>query len=179
MINKILADCVGQKLYSGVDSKMGSNTIEIVYNSAFGSRGEFRGNKIVIGSYESNILYHELFHLYQYYAGGFSNFTSRELNYEVEAWYVQYLYLSKQPEFSGSKWEKRYENKVGDAIRNLKDEIETNGMATTELNARINGVATALRNIRDTNGTFPYKNASYDSGYSTLQNFSSLSSGCP
>jgi hypothetical protein len=180
MINKILADCIGRKLYDGVDSKMGDNTIKIGYNTALGEQGQFKGNEIVIGSSESNILYHELFHLYQYYAGGFSNFTSRELNYEVEAWYAQYVFTIGQQGYTGSYWERMYtRSDVGASIQKLGDEIRNNGTTSSvALSERINDIKTELSNLKGADGTRPYKNANYSSSYATLQFFLNFASGC-
>ena len=60
MINEILADCIGANLYNGVDSKLGSGTVEIAYNPNLGMGAEFNRitGRITIASFESVSLYH-------------------------------------------------------------------------------------------------------------------------
>ena len=56
---------------------------------------------------ESNQLFHEMMHAYRAYQETLSSYKGSNLNGEIEAWYAQYLYTSRLPEYPGSKWEER------------------------------------------------------------------------
>lgn len=73
----------------------------------------------------SDVLLHELMHIYQRFKN--LNFSSYYLNDEIEARYIQYLYLSSQKSYIGSEWEANYngENKADLAIRRLEDYIDS------------------------------------------------------
>jgi hypothetical protein len=77
-----------------------------------GTDGLFSGNGTTAGitlghQMESNQLFHEMMHAYRAYQETPSSYKGSDLNGEIEAWYAQYLYTSRLPEYPGSKWEKR------------------------------------------------------------------------
>lgn len=110
MLDKILADCMGEALYNGLANFLNGQTLTIQFSN--GSDGLFSGNGatagITLGSQmESNQLFHEMMHAYRAYQETLSSYKGSNMNGEIEAWYAQYLYTSRLPEYPGSKWEER------------------------------------------------------------------------
>lgn len=110
MLDKIMADCMGEALYYGLAELLGDQTLSIQFNNgtggSFGPQGESVGISLG-GQMESNQLFHEMMHAYRAYQETLSSYNDSMLNGEIEAWYAQYLYTSRLPEYPGSKWEKR------------------------------------------------------------------------
>lgn len=110
MLDKIMADCMGEALYYGLAELLGDQMLSIQFNNgtggSFGPQGESVGISLG-GQMESNQLFHEMMHAYRAYQETLSSYNDSMLNGEIEAWYAQYLYTSRLPEYPGSKWEKR------------------------------------------------------------------------
>lgn len=109
MLDKIMKDCMGKALYNGLKESLKGKTLVIQFNEtqdgSFGSQGE--GIGISLGmQMESNQLFHEMMHAYRTFQETLSSYNGSTLNGEIEAWYAQYLYTSRLPEYVGSKWEK-------------------------------------------------------------------------
>lgn len=131
MLDKILADCMGEALYNGLASFLNGQTLTIQFSN--GSDGLFSGNGstagITLGSQmESNQLFHEMMHAYRAYQETLSSYKGSNMNGEIEAWYAQYLYTSRLPEYPGSKWEERDNTDPRRvAIKNLTNIIDNKG----------------------------------------------------
>ncbi len=131
MLDKILADCMGEALYNGLASFLNGQTLTIQFSN--GSDGLFSGNGstagITLGSQmESNQLFHEMMHAYRAYQETLSSYKGSNMNGEIEAWYAQYLYTSRLPEYPGSKWEKRDNTDPRRiAIKNLTNIVDHKG----------------------------------------------------
>ena len=131
MLDKILADCMGEALYNGLANFLNGQTLTIQFSN--GSDGLFSGNGatagITLGSQmESNQLFHEMMHAYRAYQETLSSYKGSNMNGEIEAWYAQYLYTSRLPEYPGSKWEERDNTDPRRvAIKNLTNIIDNKG----------------------------------------------------
>ena len=131
MLDKILADCLGEALYNGLANFLNGQTLTIQFSN--GSDGLFSGNGatagITLGSQmESNQLFHEMMHAYRAYQETLSSYKGSNMNGEIEAWYAQYLYTSRLPEYPGSKWEERDNTDPRRvAIKNLTNIIDNKG----------------------------------------------------
>ena len=89
----------------------------------------YRTGTITMYNWESNTLFHEMFHGLQAYNHTPDSFEGSTLNMETEAWYAQYLYVSGLPEYQqGTKWHKRYSyGNPGKQIANLANAIDNKG----------------------------------------------------
>ena len=131
LINKLMEDCMGEELYNGLKGFLKGKRLTIQFkegaNGSFGFQGTSTG--IALGmQIESNQLLHEMFHAYRAYQENPLTYNSSTLNGEIEAWYAQYLYTSKLPEYKGSKWERRDNiDSRRVAIKNLANIIDAKG----------------------------------------------------
>lgn len=131
MLDKIMADCMGEALYNGLANFLGGQTLSIQINDgtggSFGPQGESVGISLG-GQMESNQLFHEMMHAYRTYQETLSSYNDSMFNGEIEAWYAQYLYTSRLPEYPGSKWEERDNTDSRRiAIKNLTRYIDHKG----------------------------------------------------
>jgi hypothetical protein len=68
MLKKIMDDCLGLGLYNGLDAALGNNTLTIQFGDANGfSFGDGTAGITLDMSFESNRLFHEMWHVYQAY----------------------------------------------------------------------------------------------------------------
>lgn len=131
MLDKIKQDCMGEALYNGLKESLKGKTLVIRFNDtqdgSFGFQGE--GVGISLGKQsESNQLLHEMMHAYRSYQETTATYNSSTLNGEIEAWYAQYIYTSKLPEYKGSKWEERdRRDPRRNEIRNLEELVDYHG----------------------------------------------------
>lgn len=115
MLEKIVNDCMGKSLYDSIKTALNGGRLIIqfkdVENGEFGYIGEGAGITLTM-KMESNQLFHEMMHAYRAYQETTASYNASTLNGEIEAWYAQYLYVRKLPEYKGSEWERRYEKKT-------------------------------------------------------------------
>lgn len=131
MLDKIKQDCMGEALYNGLKESLKGKTLAIRFNDtqngSFGYQGGVVGISLGKQS-ESNQLLHEMMHAYRSYQETTATYNSSTLNGEIEAWYAQYIYTSKLPEYKGSKWEERDKTDPRRiAIKKLKEFIDHKG----------------------------------------------------
>ena len=165
MIDKIMADCMVEELYNGLKSYLNGKTLTIQFkegsNGSFGMQGESVG--IALGmQMESNQLLHEMFHAYQAYQNTLAQYNNSVLNNEIEAHYAQYLYISRLPEYAGSKWEERDIKDVRRReVKNLTKYIDKKGNLLPEITDDVlDGVITssvipAFRDVGYTESKYP------------------------
>lgn len=126
---------------------------------------------------DSNQLFHELMHAYQYQnEKSFDSWKNAIINMEIETHYAHYLYIKGSSEYGGSDWEKG--SKGGDSrilsIIHLEDYVDNkgnliDGMIVDLLDTYLEfHVVTAFK--QDAN----YGKYSYDESRSSLSNFSNL-----
>jgi hypothetical protein len=129
MLIKIMEDCLGAALYDGLVDELDGKALAIQFSN--GSSFNYTNGTITLDvmEAESNRLYHEMWHAYQSYYETTASFGTSTLNQEMEAWYVQYLYLSKLPEYKeGSKWHQWYRaTELGMAVQDLKEFVDSKG----------------------------------------------------
>ena len=178
MVNKIILDCMGQNLYNRLKAALNGGTLIIQFgtgNSTFGPIGQGYGITLSMDM-ESNQLLHEMMHAYRAYKETASSYNNSMLNGEIEAWYAQYLYVKKLPEYKESKWEKKYKNKpLSKDIKQLERYINNKG-------EMLSGIAESQLNNYISNQLVPvfwnsstYCSYSYDmEGRTSLDNFKNL-----
>lgn len=129
LLDPILDKCLGKFLSADLAKLLENQKINIRFDY-IGTSSSFNAatNTLTLHAAEgSDVLLHELMHIYQRFKN--LNFSSYYLNDEIEARYIQYLYLSSQKSYIGSEWEANYngENKADLAIRRLEDYIDSKG----------------------------------------------------
>lgn len=135
MLEKITNDCMGQNLYNRLKAALNGGTLIIQFGTGDGSFGPIgQGYGITLNmKMESNQLFHEMMHAYRAYNETYSTYEESKLNGEIEAWYAQYLYVRKLPEYEGSQWEYRYMNmSVSRLIRKMEEYINHKGELTCQ-----------------------------------------------
>ncbi len=188
MIEKIMQDCMGEALYNGLVNSLNGKTFTIQFVNSAGSffnSSDYNGYSVGIllsTSMESNLLYHEMLHAYQAYQETETSYRNSIINIEIEAFYAQYLYLSKLPEYKGSKWEKWYDqNPLFKSIKKLEDHIDRKGNLMP-------GVSSSSLDLYILNGPVvqfqqdnSYKYEKYDysrSGLDSFKNIRTLTKNC-
>lgn len=179
MVNKIILDCMGQNLYNRLKTALNGGTLIIQFGT--GENGSFgpidQGYGITLDmNMESNQLLHEMMHAYRAYKETANSYNGSMINGEIEAWYAQYLYVKKLPEYKGSQWEKKYLSKsisknIKQLGRYINDKGELlSGITESKLN---NYISNQLVPVFWNNST--YCEYSYDMvGRTALDNFKNL-----
>ncbi len=183
LLKKILKDCLGEALYNALINNLNGKSLVIQFGNE--SSFDYTNGTITLDmmAAESNRLFHEMWHAYQAYNETQTSFSSSLMNQEFEAWYAQYLYISKLPEYKeGSTWYRWYnDSKIGIAVQNLKRFVNTKGyLLQGELNlySYLNNVMMPIFNRSG------YSQSSYPfdynrSGAENFNNFKKLSINCP
>ncbi|GHT75913.1 hypothetical protein AGMMS50262_12710 [Bacteroidia bacterium] len=184
MIDKIMQDCMGSALYNGLVDYLGGKTLTI----QFGTKNEFTYDGqtagIMLKGTESNRLFHEMLHAYQAYnETNAAADIAASINNEIETRYAQYLYVSSQPEYSGSTWEKEWTTKQGrKEIAKLSHRIDSHGklkpgVTEDELNLYIvNDARSALQVPGSVYANDPYN---YERiGTANFKNLNKLTKDC-
>lgn len=177
MLKKIKKNCMGENLYNALQIAFGKNHINIRFNAAKdGSSFNLDTNTLSLAdNMESNQLFHELWHAYQACQEGKQNFLASGINQEIEAYYAQYLYVSKLPEYAGSKWEQKYTQEIRHyTAANLKDYMDAKGILMPNKTAQdLEGYMFYTASIFETHG-YGESYYKYDSNRTGLSNFSNL-----
>lgn len=143
-INKIMLDCMGEALYKALAKNY---WININFVTGYSSYTPTTNTINLNINMESNQLFHEMWHAYQSSKLTASVYNNSTINSEIEAHYAQYLYLKKQKEYNGSKWEKDWTRHPRlNAIKELEKYIDKKGNLTPnktneELDFTLNQVA--------------------------------------
>lgn len=179
LLDKITKDPLGQALYNAlVDALDGK---KIIFNFGEGTDSWFsysNGDGITIGQMaaESNRLFHEMWHAYQAYQETTASYGNSLLNQEIEAHYVQYLYLAGLEEFyeDGNPWQAWYTDSP--RMRNIK---KLSKYIDDKGNLRNNTTSEQLQDgLRETIKAFNedknYNNYEYDLTREPLETFKSL-----
>jgi hypothetical protein len=177
MIEKILNNCMGGNLYNALASK-GQFSITIDPNLNAG--GSYNNDNITLRDFDSDILFHEMFHAYQ------DNTSSGDMNInsDIEAYIAQYRYLKQiaESDLGAQRQLERYEYGFYAIIKSMSEiAISPNGTSLLvdpiQFEQRYLGAAIYLQN--------DYKNknvdieidsfSSFDQNFKNLQQ---LSKGC-
>ena len=177
-LDSIMKDCMGKGLYNSlVDSLKGKH---ISFQFSTKDQASFNPQTNMLQwnrNMDSNQLFHELMHAYQYQnEKSFDSWKNAIINMEIETHYAHYLYIKGSSEYGGSDWEKG--SKGGDSrilsIIHLEDYVDNkgnliDGMIVDLLDTYLEfHVVTAFK--QDAN----YGKYSYDESRSSLSNFSNL-----
>lgn len=132
LLDEILDDCMGSNLYNSLRNQLGSNKIKISFvdgSEMFPSYNlDDHTLSLHISYLESNILFHEMWHVYQASKESKASFKSAMLNREIEAHFAQYLYLRKRPEWI-MKYSRIYnQNQRASSILNIDEYINEKGI---------------------------------------------------
>ena len=179
LLDKITKDPLGQALYNAlVDALDGK---KIIFNFGEGTDSWFsysNGDGITIGQMaaESNRLFHEMWHAYQAYQETTASYGKSLLNQEIEAHYVQFLYLSGLEEFNkpGNPWKQWY---IADPrMKSIKDiNLYIDDKGNLRNDATSEELQKALdRSINAFNDDRNYNDYEYDSTRGPLETFKSL-----
>ena len=182
MIEKIMQDCMGGRLYNGLLEKLNGGALGIKFSSS-GEGGNISASTgvITLRTAESNVLLHELFHAYQFLSPRASTNPDAAMNREIEAWYAQYKYVSKLPEYQpGTEWHDRYLWGAGKSIAQMQYILDSKGNLKEGYNDIQLGtmVITAAQKFREIPEYSSY-NFDYEMyGSENLESFQELSKGC-
>ncbi len=179
LLEKIMKDPMGKALYDALVTALNGKTI--IFNFGEGTDSWFNynnGDGIVLGKMaaESNRLLHEMWHAYQAYQETTTSYGNALLNLEIEAHYVQYLYLTGLEEFyePGNKWKQWYtmDERMRN-IANLNEYIDDEGnlrnnKSTNKLKEHLNAT---IKTFNDDETYSSYKN---DTTRTALDNFKNL-----
>jgi hypothetical protein len=181
MLDKITQDCMGEAIYNGLEASLNGKTLTIQFVNGDGSYfnySDYNGYSVGIllsTSMESNQLYHEMMHAYQAYQETEASYRNSIINIEIEAFYGQYLYLSKLPEYKGSKWEQWYKkNPLFESIKDLEKYISNKGNLIPGVpgyqldNYILGGPVAQFQQDKS------YKYEKYDYSRSSLDNFKNI-----
>ena len=99
MLEQIMQDCMGGELFNKLvkDSKF----IKITFNSEKISQYNYDSHSIILKSYNSDTLLHEMFHAYQYSVLGNEEYNKADTNYEIEAQIARYNFLLRRSDVDG------------------------------------------------------------------------------
>lgn len=94
LLEDILDDCMGGALYNGIKEKLNGEKITLRFSENDGSSYNWNSKtlSLSVNQLESNVLFHEMFHLYQTLSESEQSFESSLMNREIEAHYAQYLF---------------------------------------------------------------------------------------
>ena len=181
MLDKITADCLGENLYNGLKAFLNGGTLTIQFKEAGvlgGGFGYINGTYGIIldQKMESNQLLHEMMHAYRAYNETFDSYKESTLNGEIEAYYAQYLYISRLPEYANSECEADYyTNPIKIRTRILGGYLDNRGNLRD--NATYNKLKHTITNIitfmKRTN-VYNKEQYKYDSSREILSNFNNL-----
>jgi len=98
LLEDILNDCMGEALFNGIKEKLNGDKIKFrfIENEASSYNLTNRTLSISVDQLESNVLFHEMFHLYQSLSESQSSFINHKMNREIETHFAQYLFRKKQ-----------------------------------------------------------------------------------
>ena len=97
MVNEIGNDCMGEELLRRIANNLGSNRLNIGFQTGGGSHYNPNTGTITIdrNAPGSAALLHELFHVYQLDRFGTHQWSANAMNGEMEAWFAEYLFASR------------------------------------------------------------------------------------
>lgn len=179
MLDKIIDDCLGQNLFYGLKNFLNGGTLTIQFQNVGVNGGKFGR---INGAYgivldqrmESNQLLHEMMHAYRAYNETCDSYNNSELNGELEAFYAQYLYLSRRDEFKNSYFENRYNKRnILGYIKRLEDVIDykgilRDGIENADVVEYVDSAVFALRH------SSKYNSYTFDASRTGIENFSNL-----
>lgn len=185
MLLKIMKNCLGKALYNGLAAALNGQTLAIQFNESenTSSFNPVTGTISLDKTGESNRLFHEIWHAYQFHKKtNEAAYTNSKLNREMEAWYAQYLYVKSLPEYAAltGKWSVYNDTDLGNGIRLMEKHVNHKGNLLsdeTELYNHLAGIEMLFREIPEySKEYYPYD---YDMNpISNFINLKNLSHNC-
>ncbi|MBQ8521764.1 MAG: hypothetical protein IJ456_10430 [Bacteroides sp.] len=120
LLETVLIECMGKNLFNQIVEKLEEGKIEVQFVNNGDSRYNVNDNilKLDVNQLESDIFFHELYHLYQDLTGN----TTYTLDMEIEAHYAQYHFIQNQLISRDFKRDKRW-----NAIISLEEYFDETG----------------------------------------------------
>lgn len=177
MLENIIDNCMGEALYKNIKDILAGNKINIQFVEGNESVYELYSKTLSLGIelLEDNILFHEMWHLYQSLKETIPSFEKAKLNMEVEAQYAQYLFLTQQSYYVGSKWQDEHtKHRIGNAMMHLNTLIDKRGELRPEANMDMLDVYlnhTVVNTFKMTPGYASYQ---WDENRRAISNFTNL-----
>ncbi|MDR0989033.1 MAG: hypothetical protein LBM06_06195 [Prevotellaceae bacterium] len=185
-LNKIIdKSCMGSNMYNGLVTLLNGKTISITFTNNSSSSFDKDGIHISNKNMESNMLFHEMFHLYRAYnSANASAYNDGLMNGELEAYFAQYLYVSSLDEYkdTAGRWSSRYtDNQKYQAIRGVGEIIDQyvrfkDGRNASDLVDALNNAINTLRDYGYSNDRYPYK--PIENPIDNFRNIQQLTEGC-
>lgn len=135
LIDEVMDDCMGGNLYNAIRNSLGGDKLWIEIVEGAEASYNWNGNLLTIGAecLESDVLLHEMMHIYQRLTNFEASFQNALMNHEIETQYAQYLYTRFNPPLANgfvSKLGRNYNNKAMEYIQlilnsELPDDIVT------------------------------------------------------
>ncbi len=137
MLQEIIKDCMGEELYSQL-VEMGETNITISFDPNRRKPSSYNrdSHSIVLTNFHSDVLLHEMFHIFQHHQvelknpnnNKFNSYTKASANYEVEAQIARYVFLLRRKAYDTTNRYERYcSTSLGSSIQNAGDYIDANG----------------------------------------------------
>lgn len=184
MLEEIINNCLGQKLFNDLENYLNGKKaiIKFNFNSSF-SQFNVTNTEITLCDFDSSSLLHELLHLYQAYQyADETTYMNNQLNHELEAYYIQYLYNKGRTDSYGSLWKNAYvENNylrrivLLDRVLTPKGELKP-GATYDQLKYVVNEALSILRKVGY--GSYYIHNPNKQ-GLANFENLRALSKNCP
>ncbi len=172
MLEDLLIDCMGGKLFNGLDGRSGNINLTFTpgsNTSGFtpGIKGGLRLSSLNIGS-----LLHEMIHAYQYTGQTSIQWDSNTANREVEAYLAQYLFTKS---YTG--------NRFGSQMQDLSFYLNNNGTLKdpsdeAAFNALFNDTAKHIQIVYEVERGKSIKYDDKQSGIQSIANIMNLAKDC-
>ena len=179
LIEEIDDDCLGAALYNALKNSLIGSTIPIQFLEETFIRFSHYDPAVGITLSRDAQSFHLLYEMMHAYLAHIQSLNT--LNSEIEALYVQHLYLNRQIGFKGSEWERRYNSgMIFESVQKLEEVLDDKGQlksgkTTADVVQAVNNVVNALRKSVKFNGYI------FDESKNGLENFSNvrtLTIGC-
>lgn len=131
LLEDILDNCMGEALFNGIKEKLNGDKIKIRFIENEASSYNWNDSTLSLSTnqLESNVLFHEMFHLYQTLSESQSTFENSLMNREIEAHYAQFLFLKHQSPLWNVETNYIYQkNERLRACRLIEDYVDDNGI---------------------------------------------------
>ena len=176
--DSIMKRCMGMGLYKGLLDSLKGGTISFQFSDK--EEASYNPEKNVLKwnkNMDSNELFHELFHAYQFQTeGSLAAFDRVKMNLEIETHYAHSLYLRGTAEYETSDWKKGI--KGGDSrilsTTNLKQFLDDKGNLLEDTSIEWLNTYLEFDVVASFRKNDEYKKYPYDENRESLSNFSNL-----
>lgn len=173
-IDILLRDCRGAGLYTAL---IEGGRINFKFTDENDAAYYPQANLLKINlKMESNELFHELFHAYQYRnEKNIASFCNAKMNHEIEAHFAQYCYLLKSEDYAqGWSFAAKYADNRSTAIQMLSTYIDNKGRLMPDMSAEYVDSLIEYNIVDVFRKTDAYKDYPYDNSRGVESNFKNL-----